>query len=113
MMDDFGSGFSSLNTLKEIQVDYLKLDMKFLFSHANDFKSKRILSSVVSMAKWLRLKVIAEGVETQEQFDFLRRIQCDYVQGYYFFRPMPAQAQTERALRPQRPSRPASENHDV
>lgn len=98
MMDDFGSGFSSLNTLKEIQVDYLKLDMKFLFSHANDFKSKRILSSVVSMAKWLRLKVIAEGVETQEQFDFLRRIQCDYVQGYYFFRPMPAKEYEEKII---------------
>ena len=98
MMDDFGSGFSSLNTLKEIQVDYLKLDMKFLFSHANDFKSKRILSSVVSMAKWLRLKVIAEGVETQEQFDFLRRIQCDYVQGYYFFRPMPATEYEEKII---------------
>lgn len=98
MMDDFGSGFSSLNTLKDIQVDYLKLDMKFLFSHANDFKSKRILSSVVSMAKWLRLKVIAEGVETEEQFDFLKRIRCDYVQGYYFSRPMPAKEYEEKIL---------------
>ncbi len=98
MMDDFGSGFSSLNTLKDIQVDYLKLDMKFLFSHSDDFKSKRILSSVVSMAKWLRLKVIAEGVETEEQFDFLKRIQCDYVQGYYFSRPMPVSECEEKII---------------
>lgn len=98
MMDDFGSGFSSLNTLKDIQVDYLKLDMKFLFSHSDDFKSKRILSSVVSMAKWLRLKVIAEGVETEEQFDFLKRIQCDYVQGYYFSRPMPVSEYEEKII---------------
>ena len=98
MMDDFGSGFSSLNTLKDIQVDYLKLDMKFLFSHSDDFKSKRILSSVVSMAKWFRLKVIAEGVETEEQFDFLKRIQCDYVQGYYFSRPMPVSEYEEKII---------------
>ncbi len=98
MMDDFGSGFSSLNTLKDIQVDYLKLDMKFLFSHSNDFKSKRILSSVVSMAKWLRLKVIAEGVETEEQFDFLKRIQCDYIQGYYFSKPMPVSEYEEKII---------------
>lgn len=98
MMDDFGSGFSSLNTLKDIQVDCLKLDMKFLFSHSDDFKSKRILSSVVSMAKWLRLKVIAEGVETEEQFDFLKRIQCDYVQGYYFSRPMPVSEYEEKII---------------
>ena len=91
MMDDFGSGFSSLNTLKDIQVDYLKLDMKFLFSRSDDMKSKQILSSVVSMAKWLRLKVVAEGVETEEQFDYLKRIQCDYMQGYYFARPMSAE----------------------
>lgn len=98
MMDDFGSGFSSLNTLKDIQVDYLKLDMKFLFSRSNDFKSKRILSSVVSMAKWLRLKVIAEGVETEEQFEFLKRIQCDYIQGYYFARPMPISEYEKKIL---------------
>ncbi|MDO5147269.1 MAG: EAL domain-containing protein [Eubacteriales bacterium] len=90
MIDDFGSGYSSLNTLKDIQVDYLKLDMKFLFSESDDDKSKKILTAVVTMAQSLHLKIVAEGVETKEQFEFLRSIHCDYIQGYYFCRPVPS-----------------------
>ena len=89
MMDDFGSGYSSLNTLKDIPVDYLKVDMKFLQTGKSNGRSEKILVSVVKMAKLLDLPVIVEGVETEEQKDFLESISCEYVQGYYFARPMP------------------------
>lgn len=88
-MDDFGSGYSSLNTLKDIPIDILKLDMKFMNSGRIDERSGKILSSVVRMAHWLAIPVIAEGVETAEQADFLRSIGCYYVQGYYFDKPEP------------------------
>lgn len=89
-MDDFGSGYSSLNILKDVPVDVLKLDLKFL---GGDGRSRggTILSSVVRMAHWLDLPIIAEGVETKQQADFLLSIGCDYMQGYYFARPMPAE----------------------
>lgn len=86
-MDDFGSGYSSLNTLKDVPVDILKLDMRFLNS-TNSNRGGNILNSVMRMAKWLDLKVIAEGVETKENADFLASIGCDYMQGYYFAKPM-------------------------
>lgn len=86
LMDDFGSGFSSLNMLKDINIDILKLDMRFLDS--NQKKSRNILESVVRMARWLDLKVIAEGVERKEQVDFLMGIGCTYAQGFYYYRPM-------------------------
>ena len=76
-MDDFGSGYSSLNVLKDVDFDIIKMDMKFLSS-----QSKRggiILSSIVRMAHWLCLPIIAEGVETTEQLDFLRSIGCEYI----------------------------------
>lgn len=75
-MDDFGSGYSSLNTLKDIPVDVLKIDMKFLGNGDGDGKSERILASVVRMAAWLNLVVIVEGVETKEQRNFLEGIGC-------------------------------------
>lgn len=87
LMDDFGSGYSSLNILKDISIDVLKLDMRFLDN--DDRRSKDILESVVHMAKWLNLKVIAEGVENCQQRDFLLEIGCIYAQGYYYYRPMP------------------------
>lgn len=87
LMDDFGSGFSSLNMLKDISIDILKLDMRFLDS--NQKRSRNILESVVRMARWLDLKIIAEGVEQQEQIDFLMGIGCTYAQGFYYYRPMP------------------------
>lgn len=91
MMDDFGSGYSSLNTLKDIPVDYLKVDMKFLTTGKSNDRSEKILVSVVKMAKLLDLPVIVEGVETEEQMNFLDSISCEYVQGYYFARPMPSE----------------------
>lgn len=87
-MDDFGSGYSSLNVLKDVDFDIIKLDMKFLSS-----QSKRggiILSSIIRMGHWLNLPIIAEGVETIEQRDFLRSIGCDYIQGYLYSKPLSA-----------------------
>ncbi len=88
-MDDFGSGYSSLNVLKDIELDIIKLDMQFLAETAQSNKGGTILSSIVRMAKWLSMPVIAEGVENVEQADFLRSIGCDYIQGYLYSRPLP------------------------
>lgn len=92
LMDDFGSGYSSLNTLKEIDVDILKIDTKFMPTGDGDSRSERILSSVIRMAGWLDLPVVVEGVETTEQRDFLESIGAEYVQGFLFARPMPCEA---------------------
>ncbi|MGL5260194.1 MAG: EAL domain-containing protein [Lachnospiraceae bacterium] len=88
-MDDFGSGYSSLNVLKDIPVDVVKLDMKFIEKGENETRSGSILSSVIRMIQGINLITIAEGVETREQMDYLRSIGCDYMQGYYFSKPMP------------------------
>ncbi|HPE38923.1 MAG TPA: EAL domain-containing protein [Bacillota bacterium] len=88
-MDDFGSGYSSLNTLKDVPVDLLKIDMKFLEKDKEYGRGGSILNSIVRMAKWLRLPVLAEGVETIEQADFLKSIGCNLVQGYFYSRPIP------------------------
>ncbi len=89
MMDDFGSGYSSLNTLKDISVDILKVDMRFLSDTDIPGRGDNILASVIRMAKWINLPVVVEGVETFEQSRFLKSIGCDYVQGFYFASPMP------------------------
>lgn len=90
LMDDFGSGYSSLNMLKDIQIDILKLDMGFLKSSDQSAKGGNILSAILQMANSLKMQTIAEGVETREQVDFLRSIGCDCVQGFYFAKPMTA-----------------------
>lgn len=87
-MDDFGSGYSSLTLLKDYEFDTLKLDMRFLTPLTE--KSKNIIKSVVTMAKDLGMKTLAEGVEADEQLDFLRQIGCGLIQGYYYGRPEPA-----------------------
>lgn len=92
LMDDFGSGYSSLNTLKDMPVDTLKIDMRFLAELETSTRAASIITSVVRMAKWLGIPVIAEGVETQQQVDFLRSIGCDQVQGYFFAKPMSVDA---------------------
>lgn len=89
LIDDFGSGYSSLNMLDSMNIDVVKLDMDFLrMNHDDQRKSIRILESTVSMAKSLGLAVITEGVEGTDKADFLRSIGCRYVQGYHFYRPM-------------------------
>lgn len=88
-MDDFGSGYSSLNVLKDIEVDAIKLDMRFLADQPGSGKSGAIIASVIRMAKWLELDVVAEGVETEEQADFLGSIGCDLIQGFLYSAPIP------------------------
>lgn len=88
-MDDFGTGYSSLNMLNQVPVDVLKLDLRFLKSTKFYGRSANILNSVVSMAKWLNLPVVAEGIETKEQVAFLKSIGCNKGQGFYFAKPMP------------------------
>ncbi|SDY03290.1 EAL domain-containing protein [Eubacterium barkeri] len=90
MMDDFGSGYSSLNVLKDVEFDVLKIDMIFFEGSAIKGRQQNIIASIIRMAKWLGLPIIAEGVETLEQVTFLRDMGCECVQGYYFARPMPA-----------------------
>lgn len=91
LMDDFGSGYSSLNVLKDIAVDILKIDMKFLSDTDRQGRSENILASVVRMAKWLNMPVVAEGVEREAQVAFLKSIGCEFVQGFYFAKPMPVE----------------------
>ena len=90
MMDDFGSGYSSLNMLKSLSLDIVKLDAQFLRTENSDkTKSMHILESVASMTKTLELPIVVEGVESREQKDYLQNIGCSYMQGYYFYKPMP------------------------
>ena len=93
LMDDFGSGYSSLNMLGNLNVDVVKLDAKFLHLDDSDDKKKgiHILESIVNMVKSMALPIIVEGVETKEQSDFLAGLGCRYVQGYYFYHPLPVE----------------------
>ncbi len=88
-MDDFGSGYSSLNTLKDYQFDVLKIDMAFLRGLEENQNSQKIIRSIVDMAKRIGIRTLAEGVETPAQFRFLRSIGCEMIQGYLFSRPLP------------------------
>lgn len=92
LMDDFGSAYSSLNMLKDINVDVIKLDMKFIdLDEDNASKGLKIVESVVNMARKLRLLVIAEGAQTKQQVDQLLSVGCRYIQGYYFHEPLPVE----------------------
>lgn len=92
MMDDFGSGYSSLNMLKSVSVDVLKLDMRFLeIKEKEEEKGMGILQSVINMAKQMRMPIVVEGVENGKQEDFLRRLGCRYTQGYYYYKPLPVE----------------------
>lgn len=90
MMDDFGCGYSSLNMLKNIPVDVLKLDMRFLdINDSEEEKGMNILESVVNMARLLRLPIVVEGVENEKQEKFVKSLGCRYIQGFYYYRPLP------------------------
>jgi len=98
-MDDFGSGYSSLNVLKDLNFDIIKLDMRFFEKEQTPTgRGGIILSSVVRMVNWLQLPLIVEGVEVAEQADFLLSIGCDHIQGYLYSKPLP-EAEFERRLR--------------
>ena len=93
MMDDFGSGYSSLNMLKSVPVDVLKMDMRFLEINENEEeKGVGILESVVNMARQMRIPIVVEGVETKVQEDLLRKMGCCYTQGYLYYKPMSIEA---------------------
>lgn len=96
LLDDFGSGYSSLNVLKDYDFDTIKFDMKFL--HPFTERSRKILKSLVSMAKDLHIHTLAEGAETKEQCDFLREIGCEKIQGYYYGKPIPCEDFHQYAL---------------
>jgi len=90
-IDDFGTEYSSLSRVKDLPADRLKLDIQFVSGIAVNPKAEAIITVIINLAKSLGLKVIAEGVETEEQLKFLTDELCDEVQGYYFYKPMPAE----------------------
>ncbi len=90
-MDDFGSGYSSLNMLKDVPIQALKTDLKFLAGSGIETRKERILDSIITMAHQMEMLVIAEGVETKEQADYLLGLNCENMQGFYFSRPVPVE----------------------
>jgi EAL domain-containing protein (putative c-di-GMP-specific phosphodiesterase class I) len=88
-LDDFGTGFSSLSYLKRLPIDKIKIDRSFIQEISTDRHDAAITQGIISMAHHLSLTVVAEGVETASQVDFLTGSQCDVFQGYYFAKPMP------------------------
>jgi EAL domain-containing protein (putative c-di-GMP-specific phosphodiesterase class I) len=90
-VDDFGTGYSSLSYLRKFSIDALKIDQSFVRQITTVPDETTIVTAVISMGRSLKLRVIAEGVETREELEFLRAHECDEAQGYYFSRPVPAE----------------------
>ena len=90
LLDDFGSGYSSLTMLNHLSIDVLKLDKTLIQDSDSRPNTRKILRSLIRLAQELGIEVVAEGVETKEQFAFLAQAGCDYIQGYYYARPEPA-----------------------
>ena len=88
-MDDFGAGYSSLNSLKDIPLDVLKLDGEFFRGEDDDGRGAIVVREAIQLARSLNMRVVAEGVEKKEQVDFLAGQGCDMIQGFYFAKPMP------------------------
>ena len=98
-VDDFGTGYSSLNYLKRFPIDLLKIDAAFVRDVETDADDRAIIQSIIALAKSMRLKVVAEGVENPQQQELLRQLDCDYVQGYYVGRPINAEQFEEQVLK--------------
>jgi EAL domain-containing protein (putative c-di-GMP-specific phosphodiesterase class I) len=90
-VDDFGTGYSSLSYLRRFPLDVLKIDQSFVRQITTTPEETTIVSTIISMARGLNLRVVAEGVETSEELEFLRSHLCDEAQGYLFSRPVPPQ----------------------
>lgn len=98
-IDDFGSGYSSLNMLKEMPASVLKIDMNFLSKTSNEEKARKIIDTIIILAKALEMEIIVEGVETQQQYDYLKSVGADLFQGYLFDRPIPVRNFEEKYLK--------------
>ena len=97
-MDDFGAGYSSLNSLKELQIDVLKIDADFFRGADVEERGLLIVSEVIDLAKKLNMKIVAEGIESREQVDFLTEQECDLIQGYFYAKPMPVAEFAEKYI---------------
>lgn len=107
LMDDFGSGYSSLNILKELPVDILKIDMRFVDNFSFSKRAGNIIISIVRMIKLLNMGSVAEGVETKEQAEFLKNVGCDSLQGYYFSKPLSIEDYRKRLKEARRATDPS------
>ena len=98
-IDDFGAGYSSLNSLKDMPLDVLKLDAEFFKGDLNGGRGEIVISKAIALAKSLNMLTVAEGVEFKEQVDFLAEKGCDMIQGYFFAKPMPKEEYAEKMNR--------------
>lgn len=98
-MDDFGSGYSSLNMLNRLPIDVLKLDLKFLENSKITMEDPGLMTYIMGIAKWMNVPVVAEGAETKEQVDLMKHLGCEYVQGYYFSKPLPPEEFEKRMVK--------------
>ena len=97
-VDDFGTGYSSLSYLRKYPIDVLKIDRSFILDMAKEKGDKVLVSAIISMAKAMNMQVVAEGVETKQEVDILLELGCDYIQGFYYSKPMPAQSMLQYIL---------------
>ncbi len=97
-IDDFGTGFSSLAYLKQLPIDELKIDRSFVQDAPHNSDDAALVDAILGVSRQFRLLVVGEGVETEEQFDFLKARRCDHYQGYLFGRPIPAQTFIDQTL---------------
>ena len=99
-MDDFGAGYSSLNSLKDMPLDVLKLDADFFRGETDGDRGEIVVSEAIKLAQKLNMHTVAEGVEAREQVDFLAEQGCDMIQGYYYAKPMPKEEYEGRMASP-------------